>query len=227
MIRLNYQWDLAGSERELREAIRLNPSFAQAHQYYSTALLTARRFDEAIAEAHRAMDLDPLSAPAGTTLGVGFYYAGRDSEAITQFMKTLAINPEFGVAHWGLAQCYRRRGEAGRELEELQRAVELSGNSAYMRAHLAYGLARAGYRERALAIQRELEAQGKDRYASPYHLALIAAGLADGRAVVSRLEGAYTDRSGWMVFLPVEPAFDDVRQLPEVKRLLERVRPLP
>jgi hypothetical protein len=30
-----------------------------------------------------------------------------------------------------------------------------------------------------------------------------------------------------MVFLPVEPAFDDVRQLPEVKRLLERVRPLP
>ena len=40
-----------------------------------------------------------------------------------------------------MAQCYRARGDATREIEELQRAVALSGNSSYMRAHLAYGYA--------------------------------------------------------------------------------------
>lgn len=223
MIRLHYQWNRAGSEREIQEAIRLNPSFAQAHQYYSTTLVAMRRFDEAIQEARRAMDLDPLSAQAGTTLGISYYYAGRDVDAIAQFNKTLQMRPEFSPAHWGLARCYRRRGDSTRQLEELRQAVELSGKSAYMRAHLAYGLAKAGYRDRARATQQELEAEGKERYASPYHLALVAAGLADRDVVVSWLERAYADRSGWMVFLPVEPEFDGMRQQPEVQRLLEGI----
>jgi TolB-like protein/DNA-binding winged helix-turn-helix (wHTH) protein/Tfp pilus assembly protein PilF len=226
MIRLSYQWDRDGSEREIQEAIRLNPSYAQAHQYFSTTLTTLERFDEAIAEARRALDLDPLSPPAGTTLGIRFLYSRRYSDANAQFMKTLEGNPEFGVAHWGLAQCYRQSGDAKLELEELRRAVELSGNSAYMRAHLAFGLATSGDRGRAVAIQRELEAEGRERYASPYHQALIAAGLGDRAAVIQWLQRAFTDRSGWMVFLSVEPEFDSVRQMSEFQQLLARVKPI-
>jgi tetratricopeptide (TPR) repeat protein len=227
MIRLAYRWDRAGSEREIQEAIRLNPSYATAHQYYSTTLTTMGRFDEAIAEARRALDLDPLSAPASTTLGIRYLYAGRSAEAMTQFAKTLDSSPEFGVAHWGLAQGHLRRGDTARALEELHRAVELSGNSAYMRAHLAYGLASSGNRERAMAIQRELVAEGRGRYASPYHQALIAAGLGDRAAMMMALERAFADRSGWMVFLPVEREFDSVRQLPEFQQMLARVKPMP
>jgi TolB-like protein/DNA-binding winged helix-turn-helix (wHTH) protein/Tfp pilus assembly protein PilF len=227
MVKLDYDWDLAGSEREVLEAIRLNPSSVQAHQYYSSTLTTMGRMEESIREAHRAMELDPLSAIAGATFGIRYWYAGRIDEAIAEFNKTLEANPEFGVAHWGLAQCYRQRGDTARELAELRRAVSLSGNSAYMRAHLAYGLATSGDREHALAIQHELEAEGRERYASPYHLALIAAGLGDRDAMMRALERAFTDRSGWMVFLPVEPEFSGVRQLPAFQQLLARVKPRP
>jgi TolB-like protein/DNA-binding winged helix-turn-helix (wHTH) protein/tetratricopeptide (TPR) repeat protein len=227
MVKLDYDWDLAGSEREVLEAIRLNPSSVQAHQYYSSTLTTMGRMEESIREAHRAMELDPLSAIAGATFGIRYWYAGRIDEAIAEFNKTLEANPEFGVAHWGLAQCYRQRGDTARELAELRRAVSLSGNSAYMRAHLAYGLATAGDREHALAIQHELEAEGRGRYVSPYHLALIAAGLGDRDAMMRALERAFADRSGWMVFLPVEPEFSGVRQLPAVQQLLARVKPRP
>ena len=226
MIRLSYRWDRQGSEQEIREAIRLNPSHAQAHQYYSTTLTTMGRFDEAIAEARRALELDPLSAPASTTLGIRYYYAGRVAEAMTQFSKTLETNPEFGIAHWGLAQGHRQRGDTPREIAELRRAVDLSGNSAYMRAHLGYGFAASGDREQAVAIQRDLEIEGRERYASPYHLALIAAGLGDREAMMRALERAFADRSGWMVFLPVEPEFERVRQTPEFQRLLARVKPM-
>jgi hypothetical protein len=95
-----------------------------------------------------------------------------------------------------------------------------------MRAHLAYGLAISGDRDRAIAIRHELEAEGQERYTSPYHLALIASGLGDRAAVINWLERAYDDRSGWIVFLPVEPGFNGVRQAPEIQRLLARVKPL-
>jgi tetratricopeptide (TPR) repeat protein len=226
MVKLDYDWDLAASEREVLEAIRLNPSSVQAHSYYSSALTTMGRRDDAIREARRAKDLDPLSATAGTSLAIRYWYAGRIDEAIAEFKKTLEANPEFSVAHWGLAQCYRERGQTALELEELRRAVALSGNSAYQRAHLAFGLARAGETDKALAIQRELDNEGRERYASPYHSALIAAGLGDMTSMMRALERAYADRSGWMVFLPVEPEFASVRQAPEFQRLLARVKPL-
>jgi TolB-like protein/DNA-binding winged helix-turn-helix (wHTH) protein/Flp pilus assembly protein TadD len=226
MVKLDYEWDRAGSEREVLEAIRLNPSSVQAHQYYSSTLTTMGRMEEATAEAHRAMELDPLSAIAGATLGIRYWYDGRVDEAIAEFNKTLEANPEFGVAHWGLAQCYRQNGDTRRELDELRRAVTLSGNSAYMRAHLAYGLATSGDRERALGIQHELEVEGRERYASPYHLALIAAGLGDREAMMRALERVYADRSGWMVFLPVEPEFASMRQLPAFQQLIARVKPV-
>jgi TolB-like protein/DNA-binding winged helix-turn-helix (wHTH) protein/Flp pilus assembly protein TadD len=226
MIRLSYRWDRAGAEQDIREAIRLNPSFAQAHQYYSTVLTTMGRFDAAIDEAKRSLDLDPLSAPASTTLGIRYYYAGRCAEAAVQFQKTLETNPGFGVAHWGLAQCARERRDRTTELHELEQAVQLSGNSAYMRAHLAYGIALAGDRDRAVALQRELESEARARYQSPYHLALVSMGLADRDGALGALEGALTDRSGWMVFLPVEPEFAPLRQDPRFQRLLARVQPM-
>src|SRR5262249_1998560 len=63
MIHLSYRWDRGGSEQEIREAIRLNPSSAPAHQYYSTTLTTMGRFDEAIGEARRALGAGPRPAP--------------------------------------------------------------------------------------------------------------------------------------------------------------------
>jgi serine/threonine-protein kinase len=223
MVRLSYRWDRTGSEREIREAIRLNPSSALAHQYYSTMLTTMGKFDEAIAEARRALELDPLSAPPSTTLGIRYWYAGRMAEATIQFTKTIDAHPEFAIAHWGLAETHLADGTNDRAIDELQRALELSGNSNYMRAHLAFGLAKAGNRERAMSIQRELENESRERYQPPYHQALIALGLGDYAAMMRALERVYADRSGWMVFLPVEPEFASVRATPDFQRLLARV----
>lgn len=225
MVRLSYRWDRQGAEREIQEAIRLNPNSALSHQYYSTALTTMGRFDEAIAESRRALELDPLSAPASTTLAIRYLYADRLAEAMTQFSKTLDANPEFAVAHWGLAQAHLANAASARALDELQRALELSGNSAYMRAHLAYGLAVSGDRDRAITIRREIENESRERYQSPYHQALISVGLGDREGMLRALERAYADRSGWMVFLPVQPEFAGVRATPEFQRLLARVTP--
>jgi len=64
-----------------------------------------------------------------------------------------------------------------------------------MHVHPAYGLAKSGDRDRAIAIRRQLETEGRERYTSHYHLALISAGLGDRAAVFNWLERPYNGRS--------------------------------
>src|SRR5262249_38040318 len=126
MVHFTHGWDLARAEADVKEAIRLSSNSARAHQYYSAILTASRRFDEAIAEARRAMELDPLSATSGTTLGVRLWYAGKLDAAEEEFRKTLEVNPTFAVAHWGLAQCDFAKGRTEDGLDELTKAVTLS-----------------------------------------------------------------------------------------------------
>ena len=60
-IREFYEWDWPAAEHEYRRAIELNPNFATAHQDYAIFLALQGRFDQAMAEAQRAQDLEPLS----------------------------------------------------------------------------------------------------------------------------------------------------------------------
>jgi TolB-like protein/DNA-binding winged helix-turn-helix (wHTH) protein/tetratricopeptide (TPR) repeat protein len=225
MVKLNYDWDVAGAEQEIKDALRLNPSFAQAHQYYSSILTCLGKPDEAIAAAARAVQLDPLAATATTSLGVRYYYGRKADEARDQFLKTLEVSPGFSVAHWGLAQVHRLKGQFNEQIDQLRTAVQLSGNSAYMRAHLGYGYAVAGDRQHAQALFDELAAEAPTQYVAPYHLALIAVGLGDEDTAMRWLERAFQDRSGWLVFLPVEPEFDGMRDRADFQQLLARVTP--
>ena len=71
-----------GRHRRFEEAIRLNPSYATAHQWYSEFLTYMGRHDEAVAEGRKALALDPLSLIINNDLGQVYYFARRYNEAI-------------------------------------------------------------------------------------------------------------------------------------------------
>ena len=59
---MEYDWDFAGGEAEYRKAFELDPSDATAHMYYAFDIAEiGGREQEAITEASRAHQLDPLS----------------------------------------------------------------------------------------------------------------------------------------------------------------------
>jgi TolB-like protein/DNA-binding winged helix-turn-helix (wHTH) protein/Tfp pilus assembly protein PilF len=219
MVTFATAWDTAAAERDLRQAIALNPSYARAHQYLSSVLTTQRRFDEAVAAARKAVDLDPLSPNENTTLGVRLFYAGRLDDAVAQFQRTLQRSPNLPVAHWGLAMAYRELGRQAEAVAALERAITLSGESPYMQAWLAHQLAVAGNTARARAIRRDLERQATTRFVSPFLFALIASGLGERDATLMWLERTATARSGWVPFLPVEPEFAWLRGDPRFRAL--------
>jgi len=74
-------------------------------------LLALGRFDEAIAEGARAVELDPLSPIINVKPGYNYIIAGRYDEAIHQIRKGLELDPEFGYAHSNLGLALELKGD--------------------------------------------------------------------------------------------------------------------
>jgi TolB-like protein/DNA-binding winged helix-turn-helix (wHTH) protein/Tfp pilus assembly protein PilF len=60
-VSINFDWDAVTAEKELKRATELNPSYADAHALYAWCLSGMGLHEQAIAEAKRAMQLDPFS----------------------------------------------------------------------------------------------------------------------------------------------------------------------
>ena len=56
---------------EFELALRLNPNFSQAQNYYAAALGFCGRWEEAVAAAHRAIRLKPARSVSGALLWLG------------------------------------------------------------------------------------------------------------------------------------------------------------
>ena len=76
---------------------------------------------------------------------------------------------------------------------------------------LAHTHAIAGDRAKAMFYLDALQVEAKNRYVSPYDIAVIYAGLGDKEHALAQLKAAREDRSSWMVFLNVDPRLDGLR----------------
>jgi adenylate cyclase len=68
-VKSHYEWDFIGAEREYKRAIQLKPNYARAHWWYGVYLSAMGRHQEAIAEAKRAQELEPLSVLISDVVG--------------------------------------------------------------------------------------------------------------------------------------------------------------
>src|SRR5215813_13130981 len=88
-----YEFNSVQANKEFQRAIELNPNYATGHQQYGNVTLAATgRFDEAIAEGKRAIELDPLSLIINVDLGTTYFFARRYDEAIAQQRKSLEMD---------------------------------------------------------------------------------------------------------------------------------------
>jgi TolB-like protein/Flp pilus assembly protein TadD len=92
--------EYAEAETAYIRAIELNPGYATAHSWYSLFLRWQMgRIDEAVEHAEQALILDPLSAVLRMAYGDVLTAAGRFDDALSQYKRSIELNPEFGGAH--------------------------------------------------------------------------------------------------------------------------------
>src|SRR5205807_75347 len=221
-----YDFDSAQAIREFQRAIELNPNYAIAHQQYGNNTLAALgRFDDAIVEGKRAVELDPLSLVINTDLGSDYYYARRYDEAIAQLRKTLEMDPGFYIAHLVLGQVLDAKGARDAAIVECQKARGLNDDPSVLGVLArAYGL--SGNKMEAEKILDQLKKLSQERYVSAYSFALVYLGLGDKEEALRWLEQSYQDRAGSDIgFIRVDPLLDPLRGDPRFEALAEKIVP--
>ena len=222
-VKLLHDWDFAGAEREYRRAIEINQSSADAHYMYGLYLSAMGRFDEAHAEAGRALELEPLSLAKITGVGDVFYHQRRYDRAIEQYRRALDMDPNSGFAHWALGNAYAQKGMYEEAVAEHKKAIPLSGDSPDELASLGYAYALSGRRREAQSVIAELRERARRRYIPPTIIAFVHAGLGENDEAFALLDRAYDGRDFILVFLKVDPTFDRLRPDPRFAELVRRV----
>jgi len=222
-IKFRWDWDRTATEREFQEAIRLKPAYAPAHQWYSSYLVAVERFDEAIAEAKRTEELEPLSFVASSHLGWIYYLSGQNDKAIEQCRKILELDPSSFPARRYLGLAYEAKGMYAEAIAEFQTGVRLSG-SPLMHALLGHAYAASGKTAEAKQVLSDLQQLQGQRYVSPYTVAAIYAGLGDEEQAFKWLENAVEGRDIWLMNLKVDPVFAKLRTKRQFTDILARIR---
>ena len=218
------EWDWGRSGERLRRAIQLNPNNALAHARYAQLLSNSGRHTEAVAEITKAHQLDPFSPITNSLAGQFLLYSGRYTEAIEALNKAFSIDPGFWVAHFMMGAIYDRTGKPEAAIQSFEKAYSNSGGNLQALAAKGYVLARIGRRAEAEQIVHGLMETGKSRFVPPCGIALVYAGLGDRESALQWLEKGYEARDVHMVFLTIDPMWDDFRSDPRFQGLLQRCR---
>ncbi len=137
-----------------REAIRLRPTEADAHNTLGIALQRQGRLDEAAAQYAEAIRLRPGRASAHNNLGTVRQAEGRLEEATGRFAEAVRLEPRYGEAHRNYGLALQGLGRNEEAIAHLQEAVRLEPRSAVAHDALGTALLRQGRPEAAVEKYR-------------------------------------------------------------------------
>jgi TolB-like protein/Tfp pilus assembly protein PilF len=217
MIKATYQADWAGAEKEFKLAIELNPNYPTAHHRYSLFLPILGRMDEAVSEARRAQQLDPLSLIINENVGDMLWLARRYDEAEAQLLKTLELDPNFGVARGTLAKVYEVKGFHERALDINLRGAPPEIVTRVKKIFTAEGMTGV-WKDRLKGLIED----SKHEYVSPSAFFNIYARLNDRDKAFEWLEKALEERAIQFTYLVADPRYDNIRSDPRYAAILAR-----
>ncbi len=116
------------AEQCCRQAIRLQPRYAEAHYNLALALESQQRPDAAAEEYRRAIELKPSIAEAHLNLGNVLRSQQKMDEAEECFRKAIEVRPQYAAAHNNLGNLYDLRGDADAAIAAFRRALECDPN---------------------------------------------------------------------------------------------------
>jgi serine/threonine-protein kinase len=215
-----YAWDWAGAEREFKRAIELNPDDDGARGYYSWFLPIMGRGDEAIAEAKRGLQIDPLGLNAN--LGSVFVFTHQWDKAIEQLRLSIDLDPNNWFDHYFLGRAYEQKGRFSEAIAALNQAISLGGTTEVW-ASLGHAYAASGKREEAQKVIEQLRELSVHQYVAPYNIAVIYAGLGEMDEAFVWLNRAFQERSYLLTYLTVDERLNNLHSDPRFDELRRRV----
>lgn len=195
------------AEVAYREAIARAPELALAYGWLALNLVSAGRFEEAIAAARRGQVIDPGEPPPAALLGWALFFARRYDEALAVFRPA----PDFAIAWIARAWVYERTGRLSQALDALEEGAT-SNEARFARRERVRVLAAMGRHEDSREAFDALVEQGA--LFPPFERALLALARGDRERALFELAIARDECDPWFRFRRVDPRLDALRGLP-------------
>jgi tetratricopeptide (TPR) repeat protein len=143
--------------RWTERALALDTASALANRDKLVNLVIARRYEEAVAQAPKALELDPYNATSYKFLGFAYERLHREAEAIDAYIKPLTFSEE----HRRQVELLRAAGQRGglRGYYEQALALLLERDAPVRPASMAWAHLKLGQHDRALEWLDRLHAE--------------------------------------------------------------------
>jgi DNA-binding winged helix-turn-helix (wHTH) protein/TolB-like protein/Flp pilus assembly protein TadD len=221
-----HDWDWAGSEREFKRALVLNPRYVNAHQWYALLLITLSRPDEALAEIEKARELEPLS-----TVVLLNYFSVRQYRREKDLLLPLAErvvsldnSPSTRARLFPLA--YSRANEHAKVIELVETLLSNGDYAAptYLTSNLALAYSNTGQESKARAMIDHLRERAKDDSEAAYRLATFFAAVGNREESIQLLQQCVDAHDDRLVWIRVEPLLDSIRDDERYLEILSRMK---
>lgn len=225
LVKLDYDWDREGAQREFRRAMQLNPNSGYARHWYAHSLETQGRLEEAMQEMRASQSLDPFLVPLSWDIAIELLSVKRYDDALRHLAKADELFPNLPLTSFLRAQAFYRKGDppsARRVLDELK-----SREPDFVRAPpvlAVFGVAAMaeGRRDEARRILDELDQRRLTMYVDPVMTLELCSVLNDHRQRVLWLQRGYDERSTQFVYLGMHK--DWYSGDPEAEAIVARAR---
>jgi serine/threonine-protein kinase len=219
--------DWGQAETYYRRALALDPNLSETRTSFArVVLLPLGKTDEAVSQARKALELDPLSTNASHTLLLVLYVAGRFDETIHLCQRLLASDPNNVYVQHIYGRSLAQKGKFAEAITVFEKSPDAHGT----RRYLGYAYARIGRRadaERLAAVPDPAQFRQQ---------ALVYSGLGDADRTMEALTRMAAERDPAanifnvfpeLAFLRGDPRYKEFRRkqnLPELPSAVPSVR---
>jgi DNA-binding winged helix-turn-helix (wHTH) protein/tetratricopeptide (TPR) repeat protein len=218
-----FDWDWADALQEFNQAIELNPAYATARHWYALYLMAMNRQRDALREIERAREIDPLSLPINAGVAWYFFLTRQYEQSLEECSRTLEMDSNFYMAHFVRGLAYVQMSKHEQALLEYEKGSRLSGGTPLMLAAQAHAYALSKRADAAQKILTQLFQLSRERYVSPYYIAVIYTALGETDKAFEWLESACANHSEGLTWLKVDPTIDGLRVDERFNQLIHRV----
>ncbi len=216
------EWDFVGAEEYFKRAVELSPGNAIVHSWYGYFLLCMRRHEEAIAEARRSRQLDPMGIKLGTNEAYFLVFSGEFDLAEQVVEELFEMGIEEGILHILMSMIYVETGRYEEALEEIDKSEEMMGDDA-LPYERAYYYAKMGRNDAARKILDEILTIPEKNERLIRIIIMTSVALGDMDLAFEWLERAYDERYDFVIFQNGMKSLDTLRNDPRYHDLMKKI----
>jgi len=224
LVSLYYDWDGAALQKHFSRAIELNPNYAQSFVWYAVyCIYFGQDYDTALQLIEKAEELNPLDLLLKTVKISIYHWQDRFEEALDQCRQIINLEPQYAMGYYFRGMVFEEMGSYNAAIDELKKAIELGGRSIHHIGVLGYIYGRAGMRQDAEALLKEIIERIEQGSNSASWAARVYAGLEETDEAFRWLERAYDERDPSLVYINCEHEFSRIRSDPRFNILLKKI----